>query len=306
MILGIKVGPDKNSFLDLEQTNAPFAEVWFNINRADEYTELFAELKRRKMQVGLHFWGVLGGSISPGFGYPDQSILDGSSALVKKTIDIAASHKFQYVNIHPGSRAIVKIDLDCMDYPYVSAPIPLAQAQPIFLEEIGKLNRYAKDRGVILTVETVSRLLPKTDWYNPASRLKPLDIYQLPVASIQATGDAGIAVANDFVHTATDPTSNNPRDIWRFLYSSTQTLAGATRLIHLGFLVPPYNGTDFHDHLDNPLFQTNQAIPNKHQMISLLKLFQNRDDVWMLVEPNGRHIENYFLAEKILGEALQN
>jgi len=210
------------------------------------------------------------------------------------------------VNIHPGSRAIVKLDLDTMDYPYVSEPIPILQAQEIYLEHVTKLHQYAKDHGIVLTVETVSRLVTKTDWYNPASRLKPFDIYQLPVSSVQAAAAAGIAVANDFVHTATDPVSDNPQDIWKFLYDTTQTLAAATRLIHLGFLVPPYNGTDFHDHLDNPLFQTNQAIPNKHQMIELLKLFGNRDDVWILVEPNGRHVENYFLAQKILEETLRN
>lgn len=306
MILGIKVGPDKQSFLDIAQANAPFAEVWFNINRADDYNDLFSELKRRRMQVGLHFWGILNDGICAGFGYPDKPILNQSAILVKKTIDIAARNAFQYVNIHPGSRAIVKMDLDRMDYPYVSGPIPLPQAQDIFLSEVSKLHTYAHNRGVILTVETVSRLVVKTDWYAPLSRQKPLDIYQLPVASIQAAGDRGIAVANDFVHTATDPVSDNPQDIWKFLYDATQMLAPVTRLIHLGFLVPPYNGTDFHDHLDNPLFQTNQAIPNKHQMIDLLKFFQNRDDVWILVEPNGRHVENYFLAQKILAEAMKN
>lgn len=305
MILGIKVGPRRQSFLDLEQTNTPFAEVWFDISRANEYTELFDELKRRQMQVGLHFWGVLDGGISAGFGYPNRSVLNGSAALVKQTIDIAAHNAFNYVNIHPGSRAIVKIDLDGMDYPYVSDPIPLPQAQTIFLEEITKLNRYAVDRGVVLTVETLSRLLPKTDWYNPASRLKPLDIYQLPVASVRAAGACGIAVANDFVHTATDTTSTDPREIWRHLHSATQSLAPTTRLIHLGFLVPPYNGTDNHDTLDNPVLETDHALPNKLQMVELLKIFQNRDDVWILVEPNGRHTENYFLAKKILAEALQ-
>lgn len=306
MTLGIKVGPNKQSFVDLAQTNAPFAEVWFNIARVDEYNELFDDLKRRKMQVGLHFWGVLDGGISAGFGYPDQSILKDSADLVKKTIDIAAANKFQYVNIHPGNRAIVKMDLDRMDYPYVSDPIPLLQAQTIFLDQVTKLNQYAKDCGVVLTVETVSRLLPKSDWYNPESRLKPLDIYQLPVASVQAAGNHGVTIANDFVHTATNPISDNPQDIWEFLYSTTQRLAPATRLIHLGFLVPPYNGTDNHDSLDNPALNTDQALPNKRQIIELLKLFQNRDDVWILVEPNGRHAENYFLAQKILLEALQN
>ena len=306
MTLGIKVGLQQQSFLDLAQTNAPFAEVWFNVNRADDYNELFAELKHRKMQVGLHFWGVLDGGISAGFGYPDQSILDGSSDLVKKTIDIAARNKFQYVNIHPGSRAIVKIDLERMDYPYVSEPIALPEAQAIFLEELTKLNKYANNHGVVLTVETVSRLVAKTDWYNPKSRLKPLDIYQLPVASIQAAGACGIAVANDFVHTATNTISDDPQDIWKFLYGATQTLAPATRLIHVGFLVPPYNGTDNHDSLDNPILDTDHALPNKQQMIELLKLFKKRSDVWILVEPNGRHVENYFFAKKILEEALQN
>lgn len=306
MTLGIKVGPDKQSFLDVAQTNAPFTEVWFNIARADEYTELFGELKRRKMQVGLHFWGILNGGICASFGYPDKHILDQSAILVKKTIDIAARNAFQYVNIHPGNRAIVKMDLDRMDYPYVSDPVPLPQAQAIFLEHIAKLDQYAKKRSVVLTVETVSRLVPKIDWYNPASRRKPLDIYQLPVASIQAAGNHGITIANDFVHTATNPISDNPQDIWEFLYSTTQRLAPATRLIHLGFLVPPYNGTDNHDSLDNPALNTDQALPNKRQIIELLKLFQNRDDVWILTEPNGRHAENYFLAQKILLEALQN
>lgn len=306
MILGIKVGLQKQSFLDLAQTNAPFAEVWFNINRADDYNELFTELKRRKMQVGLHFWGVLDGGLSTGFGFPDQSVLKGSADLVKKTIDIAARNKFQYVNIHPGSRAIVKIDLEHMDYPYVSKPIALPQAQIIFLEELTKLNEYANDHGVVLTVETVSRLVAKTDWYNPQSRLKPLDTYQLPVASIQAAGACGIAVANDFVHTATNILSDNPKDIWKFLYESTESMAPATRLIHLGFLVPPFNGTDNHDSFDNPILDTDHALPNKQQMIELLKLFKKRSDVWILVEPNGRHGENYVLAQKILEEALQN
>lgn len=300
MTLGIKVGLNRQSFLDLEQTNAPFVEVWFNINRAGEYSELFAELRRRRCEVGLHFWGQLPDGTSPGFGYPDNQILNASSNVVKQTIDVAARNAFQYVNIHPGSRAIVKIDLDRQDYPYVSAPAPLDQAQQVFLEHVSALNAYAKDRGVLLTVETVCRRVQKTDWYNSASRLKPIDIFQLPVASIQAAAERGVAIANDFAHTATDPETHDPKRIWQFLLRTTQTLAPSTRLIHVGFLVPPYNGTDFHDTLENPLLETNDALPNERQMIELLNLFKNRDDVWILVEPSSRHAQNYALAQKIL------
>ena len=47
MTLGIKIGLQKQSFLDLTQTQAPFAEVWFNVSQTDEYTALFDKLKER-------------------------------------------------------------------------------------------------------------------------------------------------------------------------------------------------------------------------------------------------------------------
>lgn len=124
MTLGIKVGPDKQSFLDVAQTNAPFTEVWFNIARADEYTELFGELKRRKMQVGLHFWGALPDGTRTNIAYPDPYLINESLSMMKKTIDIAAYHQFQYVNIHPGCAARVGIDFDTKRMDLRSIPMP--------------------------------------------------------------------------------------------------------------------------------------------------------------------------------------
>ncbi|MEK9143959.1 MAG: TIM barrel protein [Patescibacteria group bacterium] len=300
MILGIKVGPDKQSFLDLAQTRAPFAEVWFNVNRADDYNELFAELKRRKMQVGLHFWGALPDGTYANIAYPDNAVLNQSLAIMKQTIDIAAQNGFQYVNIHPGSRAIVAVDLLKVQFRLKSKPVDLAVSAALCIENSLDLHRYAARKGVIFTVETVPNRITND------SRQNPVNIYELPISVIEELARTGIPIANDFEHTASNVIMDNPDDVWRHVKEKTMFLAPYTRLIHLGFTVPPYNGTDFHDHLDNPLLETNQAVPNKQQMIELLKLFKNRDDVWILVEPNGRHVENYFLAQKILEEALQN
>lgn len=87
-------------------------------------------------------------------------------------------------------------------------------------------------------------------------------------------------------------------NVWQFVYEKTKKLLPAIKLIHVGFVIPPYNGTDFHDHLNHPMLATTSAVPNRQHMIELLKLFANGNDVWMLVEPNGRHTENYFLAKK--------
>jgi hypothetical protein len=68
-------------------------------------------------------------------------------------------------------------------------------------------------------------------------------------------------------------------------------------------MIPPYNGTDNHDTFENPIFKTNNAIPNHRQMIELLKLFINRDDVWILAEPKDDHVKNYFIVKKLLEQA---
>ncbi|MBI3955769.1 hypothetical protein HY339_00780 [Candidatus Gottesmanbacteria bacterium] len=305
MTLGIKVGPQKQSFLDLEQTRAPFAEVWFNISRADDYTELFDELKRRRMQVGLHFWGALPDGTWTNIAYPDPDLVNQSLSMMKKTIDIAAHHDFQYVNVHPGCAARVSIDFDANRMDLRSAPIPFDQAIPLFVENAQVLDEYAQDHGIVFTIETVpSRVV--MGWYDHAARNDPdkiTNVYELPVEAIEAAAKAGLWVANDFGHTAAIA-ANNQQTVWHHLLGKTQRLAKQTRLIHMGFVTPPYNGTDFHNTLDHPLFDTNQAVPNKKQMIELLRLFTGRDDVWILTEPNRYHTENYFLAQNILAEAL--
>ncbi len=83
----------------------------------------------------------------------------------------------------------------------------------------------------------------------------------------------------------------------------TQLLAPMTRLIHIGFVMPPYNGTDNHDQLDNPILNTSAAVPNKNQLIELLKLFPNRSDIWILAEPSQHHAKNYFIVKELLKTA---
>lgn len=308
MILGIKVGPQKQSFLDLERTNAPFAEVWFDVNRADRYTELFDAMKRRNMQVGLHFWGALADGTMANIAYPNTELINDSVALVQKTIDIAARENFQYVNMHPGCAANVAIELTMGANRVLSEPMSMEQATEIFLSYAMQLNDYAVSRGIVLTFETVPiRCLD--EWFTGLSRDDDnhvQNIYELPAEAIVAAAQKGLWVANDFGHTGANVITENPKVIWTYLKKVTQQLVSKTRLVHLNITVPPYNGTDAHDDLDNPFMETDQGVPNRAQMIELLQLFKNRHDVWVLVEPKSDHVKNYFLAQKILEEALGN
>lgn len=301
MKLGIKVSLQSESIPNIRTAHPSAAEVWFDISREHEYTELFQTLKDEGVETGLHFWGALPDGTMANIAYPDTELNNASLALMKRAIEIAASHKFVYVNIHPTQNARIKVSFKDMNYPAISKPADIEQAIQLFLSHASDLTQYATSRNVVFTVETVSRLSPSTDWYNPESRLHPANIYDLPIRALELAVQNNIYVANDFVHTATHCLSPNRKEIWDYLFSKTQLLAPQTQLIHLGFLVPPFNGVDNHDMLDNPIFRTNNAIPNRNEMIELLRLFKNKN-VWIIPEPRSDHVKNFFEAKKMLSE----
>ncbi len=304
MKLGIKVGSQDQSIKDLEETNAPFAEVWFWINNKEDYTNLFSYLKRKQIDTGLHFWGETHDGLLPSFAHDGSSYINESVDMVRQTIDIASEHHFSYVTIHPGTRSKVMMDYANETFTLQSKPTPIPIAQNLFLTVIHKLSQYAAKKHVILIIETVD-INVCNGWRrdNVQSRLHPFPLHELPIETLIKASNQGIAIANDFGHTAGTIITDKSRTVWTHLLTVTKKLLPATRLLHMGYIIPPFNGTDFHDHLDNPVFETMDAVPNKKQMIELLKLFKNRDDVWALVEPNGQHVKNYFLAQKLLKKA---
>lgn len=299
MKLGIKVNADAESIDRLHGANPDLAEVWFDATKPEKYSGLFTKLKRRKCDVGLHFWGTVNGSILPNLSYPDSTVITESMTLMKRTIDIAAENSFQYVNIHPGSSALLSVDFKKERYDIVKPPADLDDAIQRFLTNASELHAYAKSKGVVFTVETVP--LRITDgWYTPDARNTPKHVYELPIAAIVQAASAGIPIANDFCHTAASIITEDASSVWRFVHGMTTLLAPMTRLIHIGFIMPPFNGTDNHDQLDNPILETSAAVPNTKQLIELLKIFSDRPDVWILAEPSNEHVKNYGIVKRLL------
>lgn len=307
MKLGIKVGPNKTSVKDITATHPQMAEVWFDVNRANEYTELFDALKREGCDVGLHFWGATKEGLWANIAFRNKQLTDISMNFMRSTIDIAARNGFQYVNIHPGCAAKVAVDLINGSARAISEPIDFDLSTTLFLDNTLKLDKYAKAKNVILTIETVPARA--TDFWNDQERRKQSDhivnLYELPVGAIVEAARNGISVTNDFGHTAASIIDNDPGRVWSHLLETTDRLLPQTKLIHLNFIIEPFNGTDIHDSLDNQVLDTDQAVPNKKQIITLLKKFNQRDDVWILSEPANDHVKNYFLAKKLLEEASQ-
>lgn len=299
MTVGIKVGLQPSSFHDLAKTNAPFCEVWYNILRKDEYNDLFKELRSRSMKIGLHFWGHLNNNIWANIAYPDSATIQQSLQLMYDTIDVACSHNFQYVNIHPSNNALVTINFETQSFELVSSPADMHVCEQNFFENVTRLNDYAKKQGILLTIETIP---PKdtNGWHGQEPRLLPLDLYAPDNSLVVKAATEGFTVANDFGHTSCTVSSDDRSIILKKLFEITHAIASQTKLIHVGYIIPPYNGTDYHNHLDTDQFNSLEAIPNRSELIELLRLFISRDDVFVLAEPDGRHVENYFYLKQIV------
>lgn len=292
MKLGIKIAPGNAWKRDIEAAHPDMVEIWYNARTPDDYDDIFRYLDDKQIDVGLHFWGQ-----------DENGMLAGtSSPLVQRTIDIAARHNCVYVNIHPDLYIPLAVDLDTLQIRVAGPEANHNEINEQFIRNVESLQTYAAAKHVILTVETVP-MRDTPSWKPYRDRTHVIDIHQMPMDIFIDLTRRNIAIANDFCHTACNLISQDRAAIWRFLYNTTRVLAPATRLIHLGFTVPPYNGVDIHDSLDNPVLNTKAAIPDKTEMIKLLKIFQNRDDMWILVEPKKDHVKNYILARGILENA---
>ncbi|MCH7951922.1 TIM barrel protein [Patescibacteria group bacterium] len=301
MIPGIKVGPRTWKTI-LKDYHPQVCEVWFRIDWVDRYKAMFAFLRREKIPTGLHFWGILPGGIAPNFAFSDREIRDPSVELAKRTIDVASAHEFRYVNIHPGSYRLTRIDFDreCMR-PVSGRETTSQEGNAVLFENTSLLHEYAQKRGVLFLVETIPAKEPM-HWRDLVKgRLRTQDMRNVPVSVVEDLAAKGFFVCNDFMHTAMDVISDDRTYLFDQLFNTSKRLTRQTRLIHVNTMPPPFNGTDGHLGILKKDF-AEDVFPSREQLKSLLSLFVDRDDVWAIPEPFSNHAENTKALEVMLEE----
>lgn len=298
MHLGVKFGDD-NWQPVLEKTKAEYAEVWFRIEWEERYGELFEYLKKNKINFGLHFWAEIEGGFLPNLAYEKNNIAQKTEAAVRKNIDIAQKAGAYYVNIHPGALTLEQVDLNKMEAKVVpESKISYEESLFTLKKHCLRLNRYAKEKNVLLLVETV----PKNEadnWREDDGRLSVQQSYNLPPEALLELVDVGIYLSNDIGHLISSWISDDRDFLYKKTLDFTKKAKNATKLIHLNTVAPPFNGTDSHHGILPQDFAQN-VVPNKEQLRELLALFKNRDDVWVIPEPKAELMaENYFEAKRM-------
>lgn len=304
MKLGIKVGLKGDSEKDLAETQPDFCEVWFDAGRIPEYDNLFASIKKYSKTAGLHFWGALDDKTLANLAYPDNKILTTSVQMVKNTIDTAAKHNFWYVNIHPGAARLTKVDFEKEDmHPYTEA-VSFEKSAEILGEQLEILTNYAHQSGVELLIESVPMRYIGHPWHGTEGRDTPIDGAELPVSHLTKLLDLPwLYFTNDLGHTGANIISDSRDPILEYLQTTTHKLASKTKLLHVSYLIPPYNGSDYHGCLYYDEFKTHTAIPNYDEVKQLLKPFVHRPDVGALCEPEKDHPRNFQILKQLVEES---
>lgn len=302
MKLGIKVGPQKQSLQHVQEINPPFVEVWFNIANHDGYTELFEQLNKRHIDIGLHFWGTIDEDIETNISFADPKILQQSRRLIIKCIDIAAKHNNVYVNIHPGGRILTKLDF--IKEAFIATPQSQDQklCEEALAESLTILTNAAHGAGVTLCVESIPPYAPGAPWSDLDSRNHPVYNDQMPLVVLERLipHTPHLGFANDLAHTAGQVITSSRNKVYEFLIQKTKALAAYTRLIHVSYTIAPYIGTDYHGDVYNPICKTPVVVPTTDELTQILSEFKNRDDIYALAEPKTDHVGNYRFIKNLL------
>jgi len=158
MVVGFKTGP-RNWDIGkqiVEEDGARMCEVWFNLQRAEEYQSTLDWFARHDVKVGLHYWGLVQDNYKANLATHHDKVLVESIQQIKDTVDIGAEVGCVYVNAHPGAEQVGLLDLEKETQSSTTMERTSAdQSQRIFLEVAEDLHKYAKSKGVTLTFETL-------------------------------------------------------------------------------------------------------------------------------------------------------
>lgn len=282
----------------LPKTNAKVCELYFRIDRKDDYDDLYRILKERNIQAGLHFWAVLPSGHMYNLAYPNKDIQKQSLDLIKETINIASQNQFRYVNVHPGNYCLCEMDLNKNRYGKIGPKANETEGNKYLFENTQTLHEYAQKQGVLYLTETV----PSKDaliWYDEPSRLNPADIGYVRVSTIIELANMGFYVTNDLGHSLADIVSDDRTALFDNLVRITKSLAKETKLIHSNTSKPPFTGVDTHNGVLESDFVQN-VLPTKQQIKILLGLFKNRSDIWVIPEPHSNHEQNFESLQNII------
>lgn len=300
MQVGFKTGPKtwEEGKRIVEEDGARLCELWFRIDKAAEYDDMLAWLANHEVRVGLHHWGLAQEKYKTNLATNNEAIRLETIQQIKDTIDVAADIGGAYVNAHPGAAQLEKSDLQTgKAEPVTEGITDPKESGALFLLAAGELQTYAKEKGVLLTLET----LPGRESYRAHDRSRLYDPQNVPLAVMAKLGAQGNWLANDITHTlaALAAWESDEAKLEKQLLEFTRQVAPFTCLLHINTLLLPHDGADSHDGVTEVDF-LRKVSPGKAKIMELLSIFKDRGDVFVIPEPRTDMQNNWRALQELV------
>jgi len=300
MNVGIKVGPTDGVAI-LEKSKARFCEVWFRIDWKERYSGLFEYMRRNDIRFGFHFWGMVDGTYFPNLAFPHLNIAQKTFELLRETIDVAGAVGAFYVNFHPESQRLIKLNLDLCENTLVpNQEVSEQESYESLLQYGTLLKKYAQSKNVELYLETVPAYVPSCfrEKEKVEGRLTPVHSKGVSNDLLAKLGKQGFSICFDIGHVTGQYPNMDRYTLFSHVLADAKLLAPYTKLFHVNTTIEPLNGTDSHHGILENDFAKN-VFPNKEQYQQLLKVFAPYKDVLYVPEPQqDKMIENFLELQK--------
>jgi len=292
MYLGIKIGP-KNWRAKLEsKLTIRHVEVYFDLARGADYQAMFAALRERGIQAGLHASSQLPGGIWCNVITEDREVRSSSIDLFERTIDVAAEKHMRFIVIHPGAFRIPALRGGRVVM--VKGETSLSTGQELLQEAAAHLIAYGRARAVHVWMEN----LPGLEFasYDPEDRVHTADPLFPSHQVLLAMAQRGAGLCLDLAHLLAEVNALGwvGEEAWQRVGEISRQMAPYVRHLHLSTIAPPWNGTDSHNGFLADDYALD-AVPAPDQVIAWLSSFAGRD-LWVIPEPYGGadvHLRNY-------------
>jgi hypothetical protein len=299
MKIGLKIGP-KNWHSVLDQITPECVEVWFRLDWQQKYGDMFARLNLQSIPFGLHFWGILPDNLEPNLCSINPEIVEKSYQQMRQTLEIASEIGAHYVNIHPGTLKMKKLDLDQSQMTLIDGPVQeLQPAISGLINRLKSLHQIAGQLGVLFITETLPKF-EQMHWRNPDGRQQTQDPVSIDLQTMIKLSGVNLNICNDICHDLTWFAQLPENEAFNQLLNFSRQIKNSTKLVHVGTIAPPFNGTDSHNGILVSDYELG-SFPALNDIRSLLQLYLDQSDIWIIPEPQLEHmVANYLVLKKLI------
>lgn len=219
-------------------------EVHMYFPAREAYAPLLAHLRRMGVRIGIHYAWPLDGGLIPTFAVDDEDVRAQTLAHLRVAIDYAAEQRIEYVLYHAGPRRLARLSDETGRLELTPHETPPGRSAELFLEHATALAAEARDKGVLLVVESETERKAVNYMQGDPDACELLQLGEQSPETILALAARGAPICVDFANLTTafaSPAGSTRGELLERLRDFCRRVRPASTLVvHVVSVRPPF------------------------------------------------------------------